>query len=351
MRSAWSRNRWWVTRVLAMPVHLAVFAIATFFLVRLIPGDPVIRVIGEERRDQITPEQYLAVQKGLGLDGTLIEQFFRYFGRLFTGNLGTSLTDGTSVATAVGTRFPATVELALMGVGLALVVVFAASMLATLRPKNPVSIVIRGYAKTAGAIPSYILAVFALFVFYASLHISPAPLGRLKSGILPVHPITNMPFLDTILNGRFDATFDMAQHLVLPVLVLVVADSAILLKLLMSGLDEAVHSPQTRFRIASGAKRSAVIASVYRRAAPPAVVMGGALFGSMLGGTVLLENLFGFAAMGAYAVQAVNNGDFVVLQAFLLLMAFISLTVYLVVDLVNMTLDPRRRPGVQAEAA
>jgi peptide/nickel transport system permease protein len=335
-------------RVLAMPLHLFVFVIVAFFLVRFIPGDPVLRVVGEERWETLTDAEYAQVQASLGLDGDLVSQFFRYFGRLLTGDLGTSLTNGADVATDLAVKFPATVELALMGVGLSLVCVVGASLLAILRPMNPVSIVVRGYARTAGAIPSYILAVLAVFVFYATLRIAPAPLGRLTSGTAPVEPLTNLPFLDTLLRGRFDATLDMSSHLVMPLAVMVIADSAVLLKLLMSGLDEAARSPQTRFRIASGAKRSAVILSVYRRAAPPAVVLAGALFGAMLGGAVLLENLFGFAAMGAYAVAAVNNGDFVVIQGFLLLMAFISLTVYLVVDLVNMTLDPRRRPGVQA---
>ena len=123
------------------------------------------------------------------------------------------------------------------------------------------------------------------------------------------------------------------------------------MKLLISGLEEAVDAPATRFRIASGAPRRVVMLRLYRRALPATVTMLGTLFGYLLGSAVIIESLFGFTGMGQYMVEAVNAKDFVAMQGFLLAVAVISLTVFLIVDLVNMSLDPRRKPGVASGEA
>lgn len=142
------------------------------------------------------------------------------------------------------------------------------------------------------------------------------------------------------------AAASYVSHLVLPVLVMVFAHTPLLMKMLILSLDESIDDPATKFRVASGAPRSMVLASVYRRALPSMVATLGMLFGMFLGGAVVLEALFGLGGLGQYAVDAVNASDVFALRSFLLATAALCLLIYLLVDLAIMLLDPRRRAGV-----
>lgn len=345
MRAWVVRQRWWATRAAMLPVHLLVFVVLTFVLVRSMPGDPVLVLLGQN----YTPEAYAALQADLGLAGTLPEQLVGYVLDLARLDLGQSLMTGREVTDEFAQRLPGTLELALCALLISTLVSALVAYGVVTHPRNPVSTAIRGYARAAGAIPEYVLAVVALIVFYAALGWAPAPTGRLDVQILPPPRVTGFPLLDAVLAGHGEAVGSILAHLVLPVGVMVLAQSALLVKLWVAGLEDAIDDPVTRFRVASGAPRSAVVLSVYRRAAPAVVTMTGTLFGYLLGGAVIMEGLFGFNGMGQYAVDAVSSGDFVALQGFLLVVAAMSLVVFLVVDIVNMLLDPRRRPGVRVE--
>jgi ABC-type dipeptide/oligopeptide/nickel transport system permease component len=341
------RQRWWAGRIAVLPVHIAVWALVVFFLVRAIPGNPVVIVTG----GQYTPAIYAHVKHELGLDGSTFHQLGHYFWQLLHFRLGSSILSGTPVVTELKTRLPATVELALQSMTAVIVTSFIASYVAVMHPKNLLSRIIRGYARTAGAIPEFCVGIALIVIFYAELHWAPAPLGRVSPSITPPASITGFPFLDTILRGDWSVAGNMLEHLILPLTVEIVAQSAVMIRLLISGLEEAVDAPATRFRIASGASRRMVVLSVYRRALPATVAMLGMLFGYLLGGAVILESLFGFAGMGQYMVDAVNSKDFVVMQGVLIVIAAVALTVFLLVDLVNMVLDPRRKPGVRSEGS
>ncbi|MBM9469463.1 ABC transporter permease [Nakamurella leprariae] len=340
------RNRWWLGRILVLPLHLLLFVIIAFLIVRLVPGDPVRTLMGQN----YTPEGYEKLQAALGLGGSTGEQLWNYLTGVVRLDLGTSLISGREIVDDFTTRLPATVELAVMGLICAVIVSLLLSYVAVMWPRNPAARLIRAYSQAAGAIPEYVLAIIAIFVFYAVLHWAPAPTGRLPTSMVTPPKVTGAPWLDTILTGNFEATSAMTARLVLPIVVLVLALSPLIIRLLVSSVDEQIDAAPTLFRVACGSSRWTVLKSVYRRAAPPAVTMTGALFGYMLGGAVILESLFGFTGIGSYAVDAVNSSDFPAMQGFLLVIAALSLLVFLIVDLVNMALDPRRRPGIRAEA-
>lgn len=340
------RNGWWLRRLLLLPVHLLVFALVAFTLVRTIPGDPVLVVTG----NQISEDQYAEVEQRLGLDGSLAHQAGEFFGRLVRLDLGESLITGRAIADEFATRLPQTLELALLGLIASLLLVLATSYVVMVRPRSWFSRLALAYSRTAGAIPEFAVGVVGIVVFYASLHWIPAPLGRLgPDDPVPV-VVTGFPLLDALLTGDLQVIGSMLMHLVLPITAMVVANSAVLLRLLCAGLDTELERPATRFRIATGAPRRVVVASIYRRALPATVTMSGTLFGYMIGGAVVLESLFGFGGMGAYLTDAVTSADLTALQALLIVVAAVSLLVFLVVDLVNMALDPRRRPGIGGSA-
>lgn len=343
-----ARQRWWAGRVAVLPVHLLGFALAVFFLVRLIPGDPVVTLLGGQNA---TPETIEAARESLGLSGSIVEQLGAYFGNLLTLDFGNSMITGQPVWETMTTRLFETIELAVVASLGTILLTLAIGFLVVMKPRNPVSRVLLAYTRSAGAVPDFVLGVVGIFLFYKVLAVAPAPLGRYDPQLLAPPDLTGFPILDAMLSGDVVLLQSMASHLLLPLLVLVLAYTPLLLKLFVRALDDAVDSAPTRFRVASGGSRRAVLLSVARRAAPPAVAMFGTLFGYLLGGAVVVEQLFSMPGMGQFGVNAVNTSDLVSLQGFLLLVAALSLVVFLLVDIVTMLLDPRRRPGRGGEGA
>ncbi|MCU1527957.1 MAG: hypothetical protein JWP75_1720 [Frondihabitans sp.] len=342
MNGYFSRNRWWIRRTLALPLHIFIFATLAFFLARLVPGDPVAVTL--EAANGYTKADYAKAAEAMGLGGTLWDQLLTFWTRLFHGNLGTSLISGRAVLPDIWSRLPSTLEL--VGVGLVGAALLSVALgLVLLTTENRVAQrLIRGYSQTAGTVPPFALAVVGIFVFFVILHWLPAPLGRLGNGVQEA-TITGFPLLDALLTGNGAAFEQICIHYILPVAVIVLCYTPYIFGQLVVGLDDAANSAATLFRIASGAKRAAVYLSIFRRAASSSIVMFAGLFGGLIGGVVVLEQLFSFGGIGQFAVDAVDTSDFVALQGFLIVVAAICLVIFLLVDIVNMLLDPRRRPG------
>jgi ABC-type dipeptide/oligopeptide/nickel transport system permease component len=340
---ALKRQRWWIGRVAVLPLHLLGFAVAVFFLVRLIPGDPVYQIMSGQGQ---TPARIAAARQALGLSGGIVGQFGTYIGNVVTLHFGDSMITGVPVLPDLMQRLPETVELAVIAMLGAIGLTLGAAFLVVLHPRNILSRAVRSYARAAGAVPDFVLGVGGIFLFYSVLHWVPAPLG-LYDPLLSAPPkITSFPLADALLSGHLTLFRSMISHLWLPELVLVLAHTPVLTKLFLRGFEDSLDSPATRFRIASGASRRGVYLSVTRRAAPSAIAMLGTLFAFMLGGAVLVEQLFGMPGMGQYVVNAVHSTDLVGLEGFLLVVAALALIVFLLVDIGNMLVDPRRRPGV-----
>lgn len=339
----WIRGqRWWLGRIAVLPLHLLVFVIFSFVLVRAMPADPARSMLGQN----FTEEGYLEMKHELGLDGSIWSQLGSYLNDLLHLDLGRSLFTNRTVTSELAVRLPATIEIALLALVGAVVFGLLISYFGAMYPSRWVGRLCRGYGAIAGAVPEYVLAVGCIFVFYTVLHVVPAPIGRLSAGIATPPQVTGFPLLDSLLAGNFAAFWDMSLHLALPAFVMAISQAALLVKLLVEGLDEAFGAGPTKFRVSTGASRRTVLLSAYRRAAPAAVTMTGIMFGNVLGGTVIMESLFGLNGLGLYSVDAVTTGDFVALQGFLLVVAAVSILVFLLLDLLNMVLDPRKRAGI-----
>ncbi len=334
-------------RVLLTVVNFAVFVVASFFLVLLIPGDPVVVATG----GRLSGAELEAARAAYGLDGPWWQQFATFLKQMATFDLGTSIATGRPVAQELSIRVPATLELVVSGLVIATVVAVLLSHYVVTHRSRAVSRVALAYARSAGAVPEYVLGIAFLFVFYAVLRWAPAPAGRLDPILIAPDRVTGFPVLDAIIAGDGAAVGSYISHLTLPVAVMVVAHTALLMKMLIPSLDQAIDDPATRFRVASGAPRPMVLASIYRRALPAMVATIGMLFGLFLGGAVVLEALFGLGGLGQYAVDSVNSSDIFALRSFLIVTAGLCLLIYLLVDLVVMALDPRRASGAAAKDA
>ncbi|MFZ2176341.1 MAG: ABC transporter permease [Rhodococcus sp. (in: high G+C Gram-positive bacteria)] len=345
-RETWSRHRWWISRILMLPVQIAIFATAAFFLVQLIPGDPVVIATG----GRLAEEDYQAVRASLGLDQNLLTQLGQFLTGVIQLDFGDSIATGRPLMDEFSARIPQTLELVVIGMVGATLVSLLLAHLAVTRPGTWLSRVVLTYARTAGALPEFVIGLAAIFIFYASLHWVPAPTGRWDFAFTDPPRVTGSPLIDSLLGGNTAQAVSVIQHLALPLAVIVVAHSAILTKSLVNSLDSAIDEAPTKFRVATGAPARTVWWSVYRRALPTMVAMLGTLFTYMIGGAVVLESLFGLGGLGQYAVDAVNSADVFALRGFLVVVAAMSLIVFLLADILTMTLDIRRRSTVQGGA-
>ncbi|MFC5951537.1 ABC transporter permease [Pseudonocardia lutea] len=341
-----ARHRWWLTRTLVLPLHIAVFASVAFFLVRLVPGDPVMARV--DASGGFTQEDYARAAEQMGLSGSVWEQFGRFWSELITFDLGTSPVTGRPVWEEVMSRLPSTIELVSLGllgsVVLALVLAFI-----TVTTRSPrLHAVLRGYGKLAGSVPDFAVAILGLVLFFVVLQVIPAPLGRVDPR-MTMPDVTGFPLLDSVVTGQWGVLGAISERYVLPLAVLVLVHTPSLWRQLSLGLSEQVNASPTLFKVASGATRPSIYLSVLRQASASSVVMLGAMFGGLIGGVVVIEELFGFGGVGQFAITSVEQLDFVGLQGFLVVIAGLCLLVFFLVDLVNMILDPRRRPGVRAD--
>lgn len=331
---------WWIQRLVLIPIYLFVFVLAVFFLVRIIPGDPVVNAAGGQN---ITQEQYLEMQEAMGLSGSLGEQLGAYLARLAQGDLGTSFSTGSPVTADLARVIPGTVQNAVVAALAILVLGFAVGMMVLLRPGNPISRAAIFVARTAGAIPDFVIGIFGILVFFVVMRIAPAPIGLYDVTLAPPPTITGFPLIDAALSGRWDVELSIWAHLWLPTLTLALAYGPMLLKVLVPALQDAAEANPTKFAVSTGQRTGSVLRSVWRRALPATLAMFGTIFGFLLGGAVVIEQLFALQGSAQYAVNAVNRSDYVALQGILLAIALISLLVFLLVDIVTGIIDPRRR--------
>ncbi|GAB91036.1 ABC transporter permease [Gordonia rhizosphera] len=336
----------WILRsAVTTIVNFLLFVLLAFFLVKLIPGDPLVSASG----GRLSGEALAQARASYGLDDPWLTQLGHYLQSLATFDLGNSIATGRPVAEDMAVRVPATLELVATGLFFATVVSLLISHLVVTRPHNPVSRVLATYARSAGAIPEYVVGIAFLYLFFAVLHWVPAPSGRLDPILMAPPKVTGFPILDSLLAGDTAAMNSYVSHLILPVAVMVFAHAAIMVKTTILALDKEIDSPATRFRIASGAPRRVVLVSIYRRALPATVSMLGMMFGLLLGGAVVLESLFGLGGLGQYAVDAVTTSDVYALRSFLVVTAGLCLAVYFLTDVVTGLLDPRRRASRNQE--
>ncbi len=331
---------WWIRRLIMVPVYLFFFAVVLFFLVRVIPGDPVINATGGQN---ITHAQYLDMQKAMGLDGSLGHQLLTYLGRLLRGDLGTSFSSGAAVGSDLFRVIPGTIEIAVIA-ALGILVLGALVGGSVLRRPGGLAARVGVFiARSAGAVPDFVLGIFGILLFYLVLRVAPSPIGLYAVTMTPPPTVTGFPLVDAALSGNWDVELSMWAHLWLPGLTLVLAYGPMLLKVLVPALIDSADANPTRFAVSTGQTRGAVLWSVWRRAAPAALAMFGTLFGYLLGGAVVVEQLFALQGSAEYAVNAVKRSDYVALQGILLIIALISLLVFLLVGIITGLLDPRRR--------
>ena len=325
-------------RLLAAVPTLVGIIVVTFALTRLLPGDPAAFFAGPAATEQSIAE----TRARLGLDRSLPEQFATYVRDLARGDLGTSLTSGQAVVDDLRTRLPASLELTFGALLLAAGIGIPLGGGAALRPGGGVDRLCSFVSTVGQAVPTFFLGLMLVFVFYYLLGWAPAPLGRLDIVYSSPAEITGFWSIDTALAGDWETFRAVIAQLTLPVVTLGLFGLGPLARITRATMIEVLAGDFIRTARAAGLPRRKVLATyAFRNAVVPVLNTAGMVFSFMLGASVLVEKVFGWPGIGAYAIDAVLASDYAPVQGFVLAMALLYLLLNLAIDIAAGFLDPR----------
>ena len=328
-------------RILGAVPSLIGIVVITFLLSHALPGDPAAYFAGPAAND----ESIAQIRAKLGLDKSLVEQFFNYVADLAHGNLGTSLTTGQPVLQDLLTRLPASLELSACALLFAVAVAIPLGVLAATRPDSWVDHLCRGTITVGSAFPTFFVGLLLVYVFYFLLDVAPQPVGRLNEIVnSPPPSVTGAFLIDSLLAGEW-ATFRAALgQLVLPSIALGLFALAPIARITRAAMLAALESDFVRTARAGGLSRRTVLFTyAFRNALLPLTNVLGMVFSFLLGTNVLIEQVFGWQGIGAYAVSAVLASDYAAVQGFVLMMALLYIALNLAVDVASTFIDPRVR--------
>ena len=327
-----------IRRLLASIPLLFVVSFLVFFLSRAGGRDPVDAILGEKG----TPETRARVTRELGLDKPLIVQYGIYIGRVLRGDLGTSyIRSGESVSAEIGRRLPATIELTLAAMLIAILVGVPAGILSAVRPRSWIDYLGMSVSLAGVSIPVFWLGLLLVLAFKQWLPVS----GNIDP-VIDVVRRTGFTILDCALAGDGRAFVDALRHLVLPAVALSTIPLAMTARITRSSMLEVLGSDYVRTARAKGLPPVAVVARhAFRNALVPVVTLVGLEFGYLLGGAVLTETVFDWPGMGTYTVHAVFQTDPVSICGASLVIATTFILANLAVDVLYAFIDPRVRCG------
>ena len=313
--------------------------VGTFLLLRLLPVDPVSRIVGL----LATPDAYDQAEASLGLDRSLGTQLQSFLGDLVQGDFGQSWSTSEEVISEIGERFPVTIQLIVLGFAIALLISIPLGMRSAANPGRRREKITTVYALFAGAQPDFWWGLIFAFVFFYKLGWLPAPLGILGTGVSGPSGPTNFILIDTLVHGQFDLFVSALKHLVLPVMTIAFVLTGPILKIVRQSALDVHQSEYVLYAQAAGFSPKVTKRMITKNSFAPVLTVTGILFGFSLGGAVLIETVFSLNGIGRYALQSTLNVDFPAIQGAVIVMTAFSLFIYLVMDTSYAVLDPRVR--------
>lgn len=325
-------------RLMTMAVTLIGVAVIVFFVIRVVPGNPIAMMLPPGATD----DDIARLRALYGLDKSIPEQFVIWLGGVLQGDFGTSITLRQPVLELVLGRLPATLELAFMALAIAVlmggVLAVTGTRLRGTRTEGAIDVT-NGIALS---VPDFLwgLVLILLFgvvwpLFYISGRVSPS---------LDLPFATNFYLIESLVRFRFDITADLVSHMLMPAVALAIPLAAIIAQLLKQSLKETMHLDYVTLSRTKGYGETHII---MREALPnavlPTITLIGVQFTFLIGGTVIIERLFSYEGLGNMAIDAVINRDLPLIQGIVILFAVLFTLINLVVDLTYVLLNPKLR--------
>lgn len=321
--------------LMVIPVMIGV-SIIVFCLTRVFSPDPAPIVLGQHA----TQQQMSAWREEYGLTDPIVKQYLLYMKDALHGDLGESYYTKASVSEEIGSRFPATIELAVVAITFATIVGVLLGVIAAVKKNSIFDAGGTLIALIGVSVPIFWLGILFIMFFSGFLHLLPTG-GRINVLLEPEH-VTGFYTIDALLTGNWAAFQDALIHLVLPALTLGMYSMAIITRMTRSSMLETLGQDYIRTARAKGLTERKVIGKhALRNSMIPVVTVIGLQFGALLGGALLTESVFAWPGIGKYTVDSILKSDFPVVQGIVLLVAFVFVTVNLAADLGYAYLDPR----------
>jgi len=325
-------------RLIAAVPSLFGVVVITFILTRALPGDPAAYFAG----GAATAEAIEQVRRQLGLDRSLAEQFLRYLGDLGRGELGLSLTTGQPVLTEIAQRLPASLEIVLVALVVACAIAVPLGVLAAVRQGSWIDQVCRVITTAGVSLPTFFTGLLLAYFFYYLLGWAPSPMGRLDPMFSAPPTITGFLLIDSLIAREGAVWWAAMKQLSLPVATMAIFVLAPIARMTRASMLGVLGSDFIRTARASGLTPITVLfAYALRNALLPVITTLGMVFGFMLGGSVIVEKVFGWPGIGSYAIDALTASDYAPVQGFVLTMGVLFVFVNLLVDLLYLVVDPR----------
>jgi peptide/nickel transport system permease protein len=313
-----------VRRFILAVIVLVLVTLVVFFAMRILPGDPIYMILSAGELSNVTEEQVQAIRHEFGLDKPLMMQYLSWFGGIFQGDFGTSITQRRSPLQMISSAVPITLNLSLLAFIISLIIGIPAGVICAVRRGTWMDTVVTILANMGITIPIFWLGTMLIYFFALQVH------------WLPVQGYTS-PFTDLVKNIR---------QLIMPVFCLAIFPISSITRQTRSSMLEVLRQDYIRTAWSKGLKeRLVVMKHALKNSMIPVVTLSGVSLSIILGGSVLIETVFNIQGVGNNLVNAVNAHDYPVVQGFILFLAVAVLSVNFVVDLSYGWLDPRIRYG------
>lgn len=331
-------------RLLSLAGVLLGVSLVTFVISQAIPTDVARLVAG----DHATPEVVARVRAELGLDQPIWVQYARYLGRLFEGDLGTSIRTGRPIAVELAERLPATAELALAAFAIIVASGLVLGSVAALAARRWPDQLLRALSTIAISTPTFWSGILLLALFFGWLGWLP-PGGRIAPELVDAAPWTGLYLIDGLLALRFDVVGSALAHLALPAATLALASAGGAIRLVRAALLDVLHEDHVRRARAAGlSERTVLLRYALPMALLPFLTTMALYLADLLAGAVVTEIIFGWPGLGSYTIEAIAGLDFPAIMGFTLVAAFFYTIANQLVDWGYGRIDPRLKPGARA---
>lgn len=321
-----------------IPVLLGI-SVIVFSMMALTPGDPVDVMLGDSLA---TPEQRAAMRRDMGLDGPLHERFLAFLSNAVRGEFGTSFHHRRPVADVILERVPATIELTLVSMLLALAIGIPLGVLAAVKRDTWFDRLATIATLLGVSMPGFWFGILAILLFAVTLGLFPVA-GRIGYAA-EVPFVTGMLLVDTLIAGRPASFLDALRHLALPAVTLGLAMAALIARVTRSAMLEALRQDYVVFAEAKGLSRARVLLRhALKNALIPTVTVAAIETGTLLGGNMIVETVFGWPGLGRLVVEAIFTRNYPLVQAAVLLYAVTYVLLNLAADMLYTVLNPRVR--------
>lgn len=330
--------KFFLKRLLSLLPVLIGITLLVFTLLHLIPGDPAVVLLGE----RATPEQIESLRQQLGLNQPLPIQYFKFLFNVIRFDFGKSIISGIPIIDEIKTRWPATFELSVAAMLIALILGIPAGIFAAIRKNSWLDNLLMSSSLIGVSLPVYWLGLLLIYLFAVNLQLLP-PSGRISvEAGFNFQPITGFYLLDSLLRLDIKTLQDVLSHLILPAITLGTIPLAIIARITRSAMLEVLSQDYIRTARAKGVPEYFVILKhALKNAFLPISTTVGLQFGTLLGGAILTETIFSWPGIGSWIYEGILARDYPVVQGGVIFVSVTFVLINLLVDLSYTFLDPR----------